>query len=129
GAGVGYDYRHNDGLHITFSDDAGFNAVVIRGGIKARLLRDVQKYDDPTSGTLIQEFPGHATTSRAWFDAPVKTRQVSFFDASDGRIADCSFFRVQHGSKLKAESLPTTQPAPQGEVHEISLTTNPLTEE
>src|SRR5437868_5727372 len=42
GAGVEYDYLHNDGLHITFADDAGFNAVTVRGGIKAKLLRDVQ---------------------------------------------------------------------------------------
>src|SRR3954453_21813137 len=28
GAAVGYSYRNGDGLHITFADDQGFNAVI-----------------------------------------------------------------------------------------------------
>src|SRR2546423_5897030 len=51
GAAVGYDYRNADGLHITFADDAGFNAVILRCGAKAKLVRDAAKYDDPASGT------------------------------------------------------------------------------
>ncbi|MCY3022838.1 MAG: hypothetical protein NTW87_27985 [Planctomycetota bacterium] len=94
GAGVGYAYHNNDGLHITFADDAGFNAVVVRGGIKAKLYRDCAKYDDPASGTLIHEFPGQTQNSRAFFDQPVKTSRVSFFDVTDGLITDCSFYRV-----------------------------------
>jgi hypothetical protein len=97
GAGVRYNYLNGDGLHLTFADDAGFNAVVVRGGIKAKLLRDVQKYDHPAGGHLVHTFPGGATTSRAWFDEAVKAKKVSFFDVADGLIADTSFFRVRRG--------------------------------
>ena len=44
GAAVGYDYRNADGLHITFADDGGFNALLIRGGAKAKLVRDAATY-------------------------------------------------------------------------------------
>src|SRR5438477_305717 len=47
GVGVEYNYLKGDGLHITLADNDGFNALVVRGGIKAKLYRDVQKYDDP----------------------------------------------------------------------------------
>jgi len=94
GAGVGYAYRNSDGLHITFADGEGFNAVVVRGGIKAKLYRDCAKYDDPAGGTLIHEFPGQTQNSRAFFEQPVKTQKVSFGDVTDGLIADCSFYRV-----------------------------------
>jgi hypothetical protein len=95
GAGVGYRYFNNDGLHITFADDKGFNAVVVRGGVKAKLLRDVAKYDEPASGTPVFEFPGQTSNSRAYFAESVKTKKVSFFEVKDGRIADCSFYRVE----------------------------------
>src|SRR5688572_5629093 len=111
GQGVLYNYLNGDGLHLTFADEAGFNAVVVRGGIKAKLLRDVHKYDDPATGQLVHAFPGGASGSRAWFDEPVKTKKVSFFEVSDGLIADTSFFRVRRGlGELKAtvEPLPTT---------------------
>lgn len=92
--GVEYFYRNNDGLHLTFADDAGFHAVVVRGGIKANLVRDAAKYDDPESGQLVHQFPGSAQDSRAFFAEPVKTKRVSFFDVSDGIIADTSFYRI-----------------------------------
>jgi hypothetical protein len=99
GVGVEYNYLNGDGLHITLADNDGFNAVIVRGGVKARLLRDVQKYDQPGSGTLVHEFSGGSsvTTSRAWFETPVKTSHVSFFDVAEGFIADTSFFRVRRG--------------------------------
>ncbi|MCW8131283.1 MAG: hypothetical protein KIS92_13120 [Planctomycetota bacterium] len=97
GAGVGYDYRHNDGLHITFADKQGFNAVVVRGGVRAGLYRDVAQYDDPKSGTFVHQFPGQSENSRAYFEKPVETDKVSFFDVGDGFISDCSFFRVEQG--------------------------------
>ncbi|MEA2733970.1 MAG: hypothetical protein QOE14_421 [Humisphaera sp.] len=97
GVGVQYSYLNADGLHLTLADDAGFNAVVIRGGAKAKLIRDVQQYDKPESGQLVYEFPGNVKTSRAWFDEAVKTRKLSFFNVSKGLIADASFFRVRRG--------------------------------
>ncbi|MDQ3441039.1 MAG: hypothetical protein M3478_11895 [Planctomycetota bacterium] len=111
GQGVRYNYLDGDGLHLTFADVRGFNAVVVRGGIKAKLLGDVQQYDDPASGQLIHVFPGGASSSRAWFGEPVKTKKVSFFEVNDGLIADTSFFRLRRGlGDLKAtvEPLATT---------------------
>ena len=94
-SGVVYAYRNNDGFHATFAADLGFNAVVVRGGIKAKLVADASQYDDPASGKLITSFPGQAQESRAYFEQPVKAKTISFFDVSDGALADCSFFRVQ----------------------------------
>lgn len=94
GAGVGYGYLKGDGLHITLADKDGFNAVVVRGGVRAKLCRDVAKYDDAKSGTLVCEFPGQSESSRAYFENPVRTGKVSFFEVGDGYIADCSFFRL-----------------------------------
>lgn len=103
GAGVGYAYRNNDGLHITLADRKGFHAVQIRGGARVKLYRDCRKYWDPASGQLLAELPGRSSRSRLWFEKPVHTRHVSFFDLADGRIADVSFFRVSQGlGELKA---------------------------
>lgn len=98
GSGVGYAWNRNDGLHLTLADREGFNAVVVRGGIKAKLFRDVPGYDTPEGGTLLHEFPGQTENSRAWFDAPVQAGKVSFFEVGDGKIADLSFFRVSKGA-------------------------------
>ena len=97
GAGVGYEYLKNNGLHLTLADADGFNAVVIGGGAKARLLRDVAKFDDPASGKPVCEFSGNAKEESAWFDEPIKTSRLSLFDARDGIIGDVSFFRVARG--------------------------------
>lgn len=94
-SGVVYAYRDNDGFHATFADDFGFNAVVVRGGIKAKLIADATQYDNPSSGKPVTSFPGQAQESRAYFEQPVKAKTISFLDVSDGAIADCSFFRVQ----------------------------------
>src|SRR5437667_80399 len=40
GVGVEYNYLKGDGLHLALADNDGFNAVVVRGGIKAKLYRD-----------------------------------------------------------------------------------------
>ncbi|MBI3828477.1 MAG: hypothetical protein HY291_03115 [Planctomycetes bacterium] len=110
GAGVGYDYLHNDGLHIAFADKEGFNAVVVRGGVKAKLYRDVAQYDDPKTGTLVYAFPGQSENSRAYFEKPVATGKVSFFEVGDGFIADCSFFRVSTGKAEPAAEIPVQSP-------------------
>jgi hypothetical protein len=111
GAGVGYDWHDNDGLHVTFADDRGFNAVVVRGGIKATLLRDCSNYGDSSSGVSVYDFPGATENSRAWFDKLVKTQRVNFFNVADGRIADCSFFRVTRdlGDLNKTQELKLTE--------------------
>ncbi len=105
GAGVGYAYRSNDGLHITLADKGGFNALLIRGGARVKLYRDCARYDDPTSGTLLADLPGRCDRSRLWFDKPVATDRVSFFDLKDGRLADVAFFRTDRGIEVRAQSL------------------------
>jgi hypothetical protein len=110
GAGVGYDYLHNDGLHIAFGDKEGFNAVVVRGGVKAKLYRDVAQYDDPKTGTLVYAFPGQSENSRAYFEKPVAAGKVSFFEVGDGFISDCSFFRVGAGKVEAAAEIPVQSP-------------------
>ncbi len=101
GGGVGYAYRGSDGLHITLADRGGFNALLIEGGARVKLYRDCPRYDGPEGGTLVAEFPGSTQRTRAWFDKPVLTDRVSFFDLADGRLANLSFFRVGRGGGLK----------------------------
>jgi len=98
GGGVGYAYRRNDGLHITLADAEGFHAVQFRGGARAKLYRDGTRYDDPASGRLIAEMPRRFDRSCVWFDEPVRTARVGFFDVAEGRIADVSFLRVSRGA-------------------------------
>ena len=38
GAGVGYAYRNNDGLHVRLADSLGFDVIQVRGGIRANCL-------------------------------------------------------------------------------------------
>ena len=99
GAGVGYAYRNNDGLHVTLADKGGFNAVRIRGDAACKLYRDCPKYDSPDGGVLLASIRGRSDRWRVWFDKPVMTDRVSFFARSVGRIADVSFFRVGRGTE------------------------------
>lgn len=94
GAGVGYAYRNNDGLHITLADREGVDAVQIKRGAAVKLYADAQRYDDPGAAPLVWEFHGHAECSRALFENRVRSDRFSFFDRTDGLIADVSFFRL-----------------------------------
>jgi len=104
GAGVGYAYRGNDGLHITLAHKGGFNAILIRGGARVKFYRDCTRYDDPASGALLTTIPGRTDRSRLRFDKPIATDRVSFFDLKEGRLADVSFFRVVSGHTALARS-------------------------
>jgi len=97
GAGVGYNYMGNDGLHITLADEAGFNAIVVRGGVRAKVYHDCDSYEGPAGGTLIVEMPGRSKTSRFFRRTPIKSDRISFFEVGDGYIANVSFFRVEQG--------------------------------
>ncbi|NPV45497.1 MAG: hypothetical protein HPY69_00960 [Armatimonadetes bacterium] len=94
GAGVGYAYRNNDGLHITLADREGVDAVQIRRGAAVKLYADAERYDDPGSAPLVWEFHGRAESSRALFQERVRSDRFSFFNRTDGLIADVSFFRM-----------------------------------
>lgn len=95
GAGVGYRYRNNDGLHITLADDKGIDAVLIRKGARVKLYRDAERYDDPGRASLAWTFEGRARTSRALFPERVAAQRFSFFELEDGLIADVSFLRIE----------------------------------
>lgn len=98
GAGVGYAYRNNDGLHVTLADADGVDAVQLRGGAQVKLYADADAYDDPGTAPLLWEFKGQAQTGRAVFPERVRSNRFSFFEMRDGRIADVSFLRVSEPS-------------------------------
>lgn len=94
GAGVGYTYNDNEGLHITLADKGGVDAVQIRQGAKVKLYAGADRYDNPGKAPLVWEFTGKSTNSRAVFGKRVMSDRFSFFQLTDGLIADCSFLRV-----------------------------------
>jgi hypothetical protein len=96
GAGVGYSYRDNDGLHVTLADKRGVHAVLIRGGAQCKLYAG-NGWERQDNDRLLWTFSGRAKTSRALFEKPVMTDQLSFFDLTNGLLADVSFFRVRQG--------------------------------
>ncbi|MGQ9732368.1 MAG: hypothetical protein ACUVX8_14000 [Candidatus Zipacnadales bacterium] len=109
GAGVGYRYRDNDGLHITLADETGIDAVIIRQGARVKLYQGTDRYDNPGGAPLIWEFPGRARTSRALFPARVPGDRFSFFELEEGRIADCSFLRLESNLPRQAHPLPPAE--------------------
>lgn len=117
GAGVGYRYRNNDGLHINLADSEGVDAVIIRRGACVKLYCDAQRYDDPMSGRLVWEFKGRANTCRALFAQRVKSARFSFFDLREGLIADCTFLRI--GGEPVGEAIPI-QAGPRPEAGELT---------
>ncbi len=94
GAGVGYHYKDNDGLHVTLADSEGVDAVIIRNGAKVKLYQGADAYDDPGAAPLVHEFKGRAKTSRVVFPERVSGDRFSFFEIEDGLIADVQFLRV-----------------------------------
>ena len=96
GAGVGYSHRDNDGLHVTLADKRGVHAVLIRGGAQCKLYAG-SGWERQDNDRLLRTFSGRAKTSRALFEKPVMTDRLSFFDLTNGLLADVSFFRVRQG--------------------------------
>ncbi len=102
GAGVGYAYRNNDGLHITLADNKGVDAILVRGGARCKLFTDTKRYDDPNSGRFLTELTGIAQVERLLFTQRVTSRHFSFFEVRDGLLADVTFLRVHRdGRKLE----------------------------
>ncbi len=99
GAGVGYAYRNNDGLHITLTDTNGVDALLVRGGAQAKLHVDVRRYDDPTSGRLVAELTGKASIERLLFPTRLFSRRFSFFGVRGGLLSDITFLRVYRDGK------------------------------
>lgn len=103
GAGVGYDYNNNDGLHITLADDNGVDALLVRGGAKAVLYGDGARYDDPADAPQLAALSGMAQIERVAFPARVSDRKFSFFGVENGLLADITFLRVHRESERLAE--------------------------
>ncbi|MFN4179309.1 MAG: hypothetical protein ACK4I8_03265 [Armatimonadota bacterium] len=103
GAGVGYAYRNNDGLHITLADSNGVDAILVRGGARCKVYSDVKRYDDPNSGRLIAELQGMAQVERLSFANRIRSRKFSFFDVRDGLLADVTFLRVHRDARRQRE--------------------------
>ena len=78
GAGVGYSYRGSNGLHVTLADDGGFDMLLVRGGVKARVFADCPRYDDPAGGKLLAQLPGRARSTRHLFPERVRARKISW---------------------------------------------------
>ncbi len=94
GAGVGYGWGQNEGVHVTFADRRGFDWVLIRDGAKARLYGPGARYDAPEQAPLLIEFPGSTRRSRALLPKRAEVDQVSFFQLTDGLLADVGFYRL-----------------------------------
>jgi len=99
GAGVGYDYNSNDGLHITLADDDGVDALLVRGGAKAVLYGDGARYDDPADAPQLAALSGIAQMERIAFPARVSSRKFSFFGVENGLLADITFLRIHRESE------------------------------
>ncbi|MEN6544642.1 MAG: sugar-binding protein [Armatimonadia bacterium] len=97
GAGVGYGYRNNDGLHVTLADKKGVDAVQIREGVRVKMYAGADRYDDPGKAPLLWEFKGKARSSRALLPSRAMTDRFSFFDLTDGLLANAQFLRIEPG--------------------------------
>ena len=98
GAGVGYDYHNNDGLHITLADDDGVDALLVRGGARAILYGDGARYDSPADAPQIAALSGIAQIERVAFSSRVSSRKFSFFGVENGLLADIAFLRIHRDS-------------------------------
>jgi len=95
GAGVGYEWGRNEGVHLTLGEPGGFDAMLIRGGVRAKLYGEGCAFDQPAGAPQRFEFPGGTRRSRASFAPRATDRTVSFFELADGLLADVQFFRVE----------------------------------
>lgn len=121
GAGVGYDYQNNDGLHITLVDDEGVDALLVRGGARAILYGDGARYDSPADAlqlavkgplTPTSSLSGIAQTERVTFPSRVSSRKFSFFGVENGLLADITFLRIHRESeRLATLGVPVRWPA------------------
>lgn len=99
GAGVGYDYSNNDGLHITLADDNGIDAMLVRGGAEAVIYGDGARYDDPANASQLAALSGMAQIERVAFPSRVSSRKFSFFEVENGLLADITFLRIHRESE------------------------------
>ena len=92
-----YSYNDNDGLHIAFGDNGGFDAVVLRGGASARMYGDAGSLKEPERVSPLCSFGAMGDVEVKRFAKRVGAKNVSFFAVGDGTIADLGFFRIGGG--------------------------------
>ena len=95
GAGVGYEYRENDGLHVRLADSVGFDAVQVRGGARSDMHVGPMSYRGPGEAARAHGFGSGGRVSRVHFPERVKADQVSFFNVGDGLMSEVAFLRVE----------------------------------
>ena len=103
GAGVGYAFHGNDGLHVRLADAVGFDAVQIHGGVRADLYAPSIPYTGDTDTLPRHRFVGRTLRSRALFADRIDAGSVSLTHVTDGVIADAVFFRLH-------DQIPTPAP-------------------
>ena len=69
--GIAYSFNNNEGLHITLSDDEGFDLVVLRGGAHTRMYADVNSLTEPENVKPLREFQGGQACAMAYFQERV----------------------------------------------------------
>jgi len=94
GAGVGYEYRQNDGLHVRLADSLGFDAVQVRGGARSDMYVGPIPYQGPGEAARAHGFGSGGRVTRAHFAERVKADRVSFLNVGDGLMGDVAFLRV-----------------------------------
>ncbi|MFC1607914.1 hypothetical protein ACFL47_08085 [Candidatus Latescibacterota bacterium] len=91
--GVWYWYNDNDGLHITLAD-GGFDAIVLRGGARAKVYADAGTLLEPENIAPFTVFGGNSDTEVRHTASRINTGKVDFFGVGDGTISDVGFFRI-----------------------------------
>jgi hypothetical protein len=94
GAGVGYHYRRNDGLHIALAE-GGVDAVQLRGAPDVALYAGDTAHDSPGNKQPIWQFAGRAESCRAQLEQRQDATRFAFFGLKRGMIRDVSFLRVE----------------------------------
>ena len=100
--GVSYHFNGNDGLHISLSDNSGFNTVVLRGGAKTRMYIDAASLVEPLQESPFYHFTGNNDVEIMHVDNIINPETIDFFHTTEGRIADVGFYRV--GEKYNGSS-------------------------
>lgn len=101
--GVAYSFNRNAGVHFTLADEAGFDAVVLRGGAKTKLYRDTGSLTESPGASPLHAFAGGQPTQGVWFTNRIQESRTVLFGSEGGTVAEVSFYRIERRSKPPAE--------------------------
>ncbi|MBN1673251.1 MAG: sigma-70 family RNA polymerase sigma factor [Kiritimatiellae bacterium] len=91
---VRYGFNGNDGAHITLADRDGVDALILRGGARAKLYADCATLTEPEDDRPILRLDGAGKLAVGLFDRRRLVSRASFFDIERGAIADAAFYRM-----------------------------------